>query len=243
MNVKRASAIVAFSMIFSSIAGMEQSTELAKSTESVCKTIDDIPEYCADLVHQCVARPGSKLRRTVLSCSSHDAWIIYYLDAIAEASSLSEARKWRVEFPGGVKDGIELIVHDNEDIPSKEDITREYKPVIEKIRCGWIAAQLKDYPDIAHQKNEKEWYLFINKTPLNYAKYKLGERCILTGGRQGLILSLRDKFGIGVDRMTEDSWWRGKNDEIEQRPDVCLWIEKNALEGVQKAFKFKISKD
>ncbi len=126
-----------------------------------------------------------------------------------------------------LQSGIELWLGEFDMPIYLNGLSFAYIDVIEDLKSGWEQSTLKEHPDIMFQQPGKNWLLFIKK-----------QRLI---EEDSLIRFLAMKFNLAtkVDSMCE---WLKEPSGFEERGIPYLWIRADALEEVQKKFKFCLSK-
>lgn len=218
---KKVSLIVGISLIACASRGMEK------------VVLSTIPGICAELVHQCKAEKVSVVTRNYvghsLVCDEDTAFIVWALDRIRRHGELEKT--WGIDRTyGGVSTdgsranfayGIRVLIKHNEAILTKEQLKEQYRVAIKKALTGWVAATQKEHENIVFEKNQKEWSLFVNETPLN--------------GQKDLINFLSIKYGMSENKLMASNIWNTAN--LEVVPD-CLWIRKDSFDEVQKTFNF-----
>jgi hypothetical protein len=217
-------------MLFITVAAV--SAELYGAMQAPpAKDIDDLPAYytywakiSGDLhpspvpLDYCDCKIFDIMSKNALKISKN-AWSIHDVRFGQGKRPVIDAASGRY-----IWDCIELYKHDDD--CSAEELEEVYVKIFKLLKTGWYPSTIKKNQDIMFKQPEKNWLLFIKK------------QCLVE--EDSLIRFLARKFNLDtkVDAMCE--WWKNPF-LVEERGLPYLWIRKDALEDVQKKFKFRIS--
>jgi len=218
--------VLLFSCI--TINSMEQPPTLTDIKQP--QTIDDIPEYCVNLIKKLDAQPWNNLSEK--SCKtlpfnnqfgSNDARIGEILCENEKIKYPSNFWHIRIESDKQVNKGI-IHIHSPHEItsPSFTELQTRYYSFIKKLQHGWHFEKASDYPDICHIKPETTHHLLIKKEePLKTEHI--------------LIILLAEKFNIWHS-VECDAWLKSSFD----KGPTYLWVEKAAWQQFQTVFKLEV---
>ncbi|MFH1832330.1 MAG: hypothetical protein ABH827_06040 [bacterium] len=211
-----------------------------------CKSIDDIPVFCANLAKRLDERPfftGKKFSsdrcKVLLLDNWNDCLMCDVLNYSAhKLSYITNLLEWKIKKFGtgcdrlysssgdDIGTGIMLCV-DNlyKYMGPIGALKAAYQKVIDDLKNGWTLSLLEANSDIVWKKPEKEWYLFIKKKCMSDEDVFVG---ILAKklGFKGKICCYCDWLKIGGG--------------FESRNNSYLWVRKNALNEFKKIFKFDL---
>jgi hypothetical protein len=202
--------------------------------------IDDLPAYYAYLVKRLAEQPlfsgyGAKVEQCKILplIDWYDTKIFNILNKNVEAplevhdfGNGSANQRAVVDGQGNqhfLNSGIELWLDVDKPI-LLNGLSFAYIEVIEDLKSGWYQSTVEENPDIMFKQPEKNWFLFIKKQHL------LEEDSLIR------FFAMKFNLTTKIDSMCE---WLKKPSGFEERGMPYLWIRKDALEEVQRKFKFR----
>lgn len=165
-------------MIFMSIA-----TTTLVSSASTITTIDDIPQFCAELLAKLDEGPlfpglGTNAQRAKII--TVDSFAVASICALLNKNSENIVGKfshWSLRaFSVGnfhvylddqdLGNGLELSLFDSDDRCSLSLLSEAFDVVIGTIKNGWRAASAKDYENVFFEKDQNDFSLFVKDSSL-----------------------------------------------------------------------------
>lgn len=207
----------------------------------LASTINQLPQLYGFLAEQLAAQPlfdgqGAFVEKSkVLPLNSwNDCRICDILTR--EARKILNNETWPIHDFGGnsqlysstgkcIERGITLWIFDSDTMCSIEQLKQAYTTTINKLKNGWSAAHLQDYPDIMFMESEEEWYLFIKKS--DFAE------------EDRLIRFLASKFNLENYISCHNEWLK-RESGYKHKDTLYLWVRKDKLEAFTSSFEFNL---
>ena len=142
--------------------------------------------------------------------------LVYFLNRLATSCFEDENNMWQTTVTNGM---IRLGIIHNERCDLKT-LKLIYDLVIKGLSQNWIKSKFKDFPEIKHKQSEENYVLFVNKEMSNLDEIDLIE--VLSE-----LLCLSDDLHCHCNLFNQGLFYS------------YLWIKKDKLDEVLKAFNIK----
>lgn len=124
-----------------------------------------------------------------------------------------------------IEHGLCFWIDDKREMCSSKELNNSYDQILERMKTGWKASEIRDYPNMPHTEDPFEFALFVKKASLVQEDV--------------LIRFIAGRFDLcnDITCCTE----RTRCAREEPGGNVYLWIKKSALEEFIDKFGFKFS--